>query len=326
LRCKAAASALALCALALAPATAAAEPPLTVPAARLRAALECHGRIGPRRPPPIIFAPGTGSDASQVWALGRGAFEALRRPVCAVAFPDHATADLQTSVQYLVHAIRAASRRAHRPVVVAGVSQGGLLARVALTYWPSLDRRVTDVVTAAAPHHGAPARAGGCGPRGCPPAIWQQVRGSHFLAALNNGRDETPGAPAWTTIRSATDEIVRPQTGPHPTSALRGAANILIQDVCPDRRTSHLATAVDSVTIAALADAIGHPGPARPARLPRDVCSHPYGIGLDAQRTAQFLAVAPVLVGQALASVPVVAREPPLRPWVRRGPQRSAGP
>lgn len=305
---------------ALAPAAAAAEPRLTVPGWRMADALICYGPVGDGAPQPILFAPGTGSDGSQAFLLGGGAFAAMRRTLCAVSFPRRATADLQDSVQYLVFAIRRLASRAKRPIAVAGISQGGLLIRMALTYWPSLRARVTDAVTAAATHHGAPGTAEtrtACLTAGCPPALWQQRRGSALLRALNKGRNETPGRTPYTTVRSATDEIVRPQTGPRPTSALEGAANILIQDVCPGRTTTHLGTVVDSVTIAALADAVTHPGPARISRLPADVCEHPYGTGLDEERTSAFLRYAPLL-GSRGTDLPVVRAEPSVRAWMKR--------
>jgi triacylglycerol lipase len=315
-------SALVLGALALAPVAVAVEPRSTVPRWRMAQALMCYGPVGKDAPEPILFAPGTGSDGSQVFLLAGGAFAAMRRTLCVVVFPRRTTADLQDSVQYLVFAIRRLSRLASRPIAVAGVSQGGLLIRMALTYWPSIRGRVTDAVTAAATHHGAPGTqesAVGCATVGCPPALWQQRHGSALLRTLNNGRDETPGPTAYSTVRSATDEIVRPQTGPRPTSALKGAANILIQDVCPGRATTHLGTAVDSVTIAALADAVAHRGPAKVSRFPADVCDHPYGTGLDEARTAQFLALAPELFAKGNDDVPVVRREPMVRAWVKRG-------
>lgn len=322
-------SVLAVCTLVLAPAVAAAEPRLTVPRWRMAEALMCYGPTGKGAPQPILFAPGTGSDGGQVFLLGGGAFAAMGRTLCAVSFPRRTTADLQVSVQYLVFAIRRLSRQADRPIAVAGISQGGLLIRTALTYWPSLRRRVTDAVTAAATHHGAPGTAettATCLSEGCPPALWQQRPGSAFLRAINDGRDETPGRTSYTTVRSATDEVVRPQTGPRPTSALEGAANILIQDVCRERETTHLGTAVDSVTIAALADAVTHPGPAEVSRFPVDVCDHPYGIGLDERRTSLFLTHAPQLF--ALGSdLPGVRAEPRVRSWMKRplSPRRGQG-
>jgi hypothetical protein len=162
------------------------------------------------------------------------------------------------------------------------------------------------------------ARACPAGRDGCPPAIWQQAANSRFLRSLNNGRDETPGRVAYTTVRSATDEVVQPQTGPAPTSALRGAVNLLIQDVCPGRATTHIGTAVDSVTIAALHDAVTHKGPARISRFPSDVCAHPYGTELDEQRTSAFLAIAAQLLAQGAGTVPVVRAEPPVSSWMRR--------
>src|SRR4051794_17176611 len=69
----------ALCALALAPAAASAEPRLTVPQSRMDGALTCYGPVGRAAPQPILFAPGTGSDASQVFLLGGGAFAAMGR-------------------------------------------------------------------------------------------------------------------------------------------------------------------------------------------------------------------------------------------------------
>jgi triacylglycerol lipase len=301
--------------------TPAKEPRLTVDRRDLVSALTCHGDVGTRGSAPILVVPGTGSDGSQIYALGKEAFDTIGRRLCTVSLPDRATADLQISVQYVVHAIRTLSRARKRRIAVAGISQGGLLARVALTYWPSLRRRVTDVVTAAATHRGAlrtPEGATKCLVEGCPPAIWQQPAGSRFLRALNNGRDETPGRVAYTTVRSATDEVVQPQTGPAPTSALRGASNILIQDVCPGRTTTHIGTAVDSVTIAALHDAVTHKGPARVSRFPADVCAHPYGTGLDEQRTSAFLAIAPELLAPGTSTVPVVRAEPPVRRWMKR--------
>jgi hypothetical protein len=238
-----------------------------------------------------------------------------------VSFPHRTTADLQVSVQYLVHAIRVVARRAGRPITVAGVSQGGLLARIALTYWPSLRPHVTDVVTAAATHHGslgAPDQAARCLQEGCPPAFWQQAARSRLLRALNGRGDETPGPTAYTTIRTATDEVLRPVA----TAKLRGAMNVLIQRVCPGRTTTHIGTAVDSVTFAVLDDAIRHRGPAKVSRLPDDVCTHPYATGLDEERTRLFLDIAGQVLGQGAGSgVPVVRAEPRLRSWMGRRPQ-----
>src|SRR5204863_7817624 len=197
---------------------------------------------------PIMIVTGTGASGAEAYAIGKPAFDAFGAPVCYVDFPHFTTADMQVSVQYLVNGLRVMSRRAGRQVAVVGISQGGLLPRIALTYWPSLRAKVSDVIAAAGTQHGTTIGKGACpGTVGCLPAQWQQLAGSRFLRALNAHRDETPGPTAWTTVRSATDEVVQPQTGPHPTSALKGATNVLIQDLCPGREVTHIGTALDSV-------------------------------------------------------------------------------
>ncbi len=297
------------------------EPRVSIPRAELKAAYHCHGEVAGSRNEPLMFVTGTGATGEEGYLIGKGAFEAAGHPVCDVDFPDYTTADIQVSVQYLVYAIRREYREGGRPIAIFGISQGGLLPRFALTYWPDLRRKVTDVLAAAGTQHGTTVHgpAGPCSASNpCPPAAWQQAAHSHLLTALNRQPFEAPGPTAWTTVRSATDEVVQPQTGRHPTSALRGASNILIQAVCPGRTTSHIGTAFDSVTFAAFLDAISHRGPARVSRLPGDVCSHPYAPGLDEATTGAFLSGAGSLIASQEASVPVVAHEPRLRPYVRR--------
>ena len=311
-----------LCA-AFAPATAAArEPALTVPQSKLAAAFHCHGDIDHASTVPIMLVTGTGATGEEAYLLSKPALDVYGHPVCDVDFPDFMTADIQVSVQYLVYGIREEVRRADRRVAIAGISQGGLLARIALTYWPSLRNKVSDAISIAGTQHGSTARPRDgrtcSGRKPCPPAVWQQIAGSNLLRALNRRGDETPGPTSWTTVRSSTDETVQPTTGRHPSSALRGATNILIQRVCPGRKVSHIGTGLDSVTLAAVVDAIDHPGPAKVSRLPADVCTHLYGPGYDEQQTGGADDGAGRLIeNRLLHQVPKVRAEPRLRAWLR---------
>ena len=309
--------AVALSLIAAAPAGAA-EPKLTVAGAKLGAALHCTEGIDDAARTPVMIVTGTGASGGEAYGIAKPALDLYGAPVCYVDFPNFTTADVQVSVQYLVHGLRVMSRRAGRRVAVFGISQGGLLPRIALTYWPSLRAEVSDVIAAAGTQHGTTAGRADC-TKGCVPAAWQQAAGSRFLRALNARRDETPGPTSWTTVRSATDEVVRPQTGAHPTSALKGATNVLIQDVCPGREVTHIGTALDSVTWAAAVDAIANPGPAKVSRLPADVCSHPFAPGLDESATRSILDAAGGLTSGRYDSQPKVRREPGLRPWARAG-------
>jgi hypothetical protein len=226
----------------------------------------------------VLLVTGTGASGEETYALGKGAFDVFGHPVCDVNFPHFETADIQVSVQYLVYAIRREHAQAGRQIALFAISQGGLLSRLALTYWPALRADVSDVVAAAPTMHGT--TLGLCSAEmPCVPADWQQLADSHLLRAIDAYAPRAPGPTAWTTVRSATDEVVQPQTGPHPGSALAGASNILIQRVCPGRKVPHIGTAVDSVSFAAFVDALAHPGPARVSRLPKDVCSRPYAPG-----------------------------------------------
>jgi triacylglycerol lipase len=186
---------------------------------------------------------------------------------------------------------------------------------------PDLRTKVADVLSAAGSLHGTtvPPFAGGkfcSAKRRCAPADWQQQAGSHLLTALDAKSAHAPAGPtAWTTVRSSTDEVVQPQTGKHPSSALPGATNILIQRVCAGRRVTHIGTAVDSVTFAAFIDAITHPGPVKVSRLPNKVCSHPYAPGLSEAGTIALLSAATTLTTTQINEQPTVTAEPKVRSY-----------
>jgi hypothetical protein len=302
---------------------AAAEPKLSEPAGKLRQALVCEGKLGPERPAPILFSTGTGSNGPEGLSVIEGALKRLGRPICYTSYPAFATGDIQIAAEYMVYAIRRVHRRAGQPIAIYGISQGALIPRGALTFWPSLRQKVADVVAVAGTQHGTSSldlASRLCGDeKGCVAAAWQQAAGSKFQRALNRpGRDETPGRTSWTTVRTLTDEVVTPQDGPDPTSALRGASNIVIQDVCPGRSTSHLLSYADSVAIAALRDAITHRGAARVSRLPATVCDTPYGPGIDAAALQLVGELGSSYLAQRMAGLPHLLSEPRVRRYARR--------
>jgi len=303
------------------------DPPLKTGAAKLNAALHCQATVRNASREPVLLIHGTGGGGKEEWVAPLDFLKSVSDagyPVCYVELPDKALTDIQISAEYVVNAIRRVRRIAGRPIALYGHSQGGLLARWALTYWPSLRSKVADAVSIAGTQHGTNGAAGAalldalCQPSaGCPPAFWQQKIGSNLERALNNGRDETPGPTAWTTVRTTGDDVVQPQTGAHPTSALRGASNVLIQSVCPGRATNHIKAAYDSVSFATLIDALRHDGAARPSRFSGAVCSRPYAPGLSAPVVDAFDAAAlPTIVARILA-YPPAKREPPLRGYAK---------
>jgi hypothetical protein len=302
-------------------------PRLSVPQADLDAAVKCPIDPTNAATTPVMFVTGTGSTGDQGYLIGQDAFKAYGHPVCYVNFPDFMTADIQISAQYLVNGLRREFAMARRKVAVIGISQGGLLPRFALTYWPDLRKKVSDVVAAAGTQHGTRLGQGSCSASTpCAPADWQQIAGSRLLRALNSQPDETPGNVSYTTVRSLTDETVQPQGGKHPTSALDGASNISIQGVCPGRTTSHIGTILDSVTFAAFVDAVAHAGKekrgaARVSRFPSNVCGHPYATGLNEAQTTLFLNAAGGIIDGNQSMVPKVPAEPRVRKVFKRVPR-----
>jgi triacylglycerol lipase len=303
------------------------EPRIEVPGAKLRQSLHCQPSVQSAKRTPILLVSGTGVDGSEAWpASVQYALSAGRRATCYVNFPQHMTADIQISVQYLVHAIRVMAKRADRRIAIYGVSQGGLLPRWALTYWPSLRRLVSDVVAVAGTQHGTTVfgnALSSCG-SSCrlTAAAWQQAAGAKLQDALARYPDETPGRTSWTTVRSLDDEVVQPTSGPRPTSALRGASNLVIQGVCPGRAENHIGTAADSVSYAALIDAVRHRGPASAQRFAPDVCSRQFAPGLDEQLIrAGIDALIPVAFARTISGADggkLLSAEPPVRTYARR--------
>ena len=168
--------------------------------------------------------------------------------------------------------------------------------------------------------------------RRCAPSIWQQQTGSHFLAALNSVSETFPGI-AYTDIYTNTDEVVVPNLGPAPSSALHGGggaiANVAIQSVCPADLTEHLGIGIYDNTAYALAiDAITHPGPADPSRVGSSTCLDPLMPGVDPITFPADFARTLAVVASSLATYPRASSEPKLacytttagcRPLARRG-------
>ena len=116
----------ALVALALPASAVAAEPALTVPQATLDAAIHCHGpALQGTKLTPIMLVTGTGASGEDAYAIGKDAFDLYGHPVCDVNFPYNTTANIQTSVQYLVNGIRYEYAQSGRKLAVFGISQGG---------------------------------------------------------------------------------------------------------------------------------------------------------------------------------------------------------
>jgi triacylglycerol lipase len=230
-------------------------------------------------------------------------------PVCTVALPHRAELDLQVSVEYVVHAVRAAHSRSGRRIAVIGHSQGGVLIPWALRFWPDLAGMVDDAIALSGPQGGTDLGNVLCLAGRCPDVAWQMRTGSAWTTALT--AEPLPAAVSFSSIGSRTDQVVFP--APHATR-FPGAANVLAQDICPLRPIGHLGMLSDAAVHALVMDAITHPGPVQPERVSRTVCALVDYPGLDAVGRARLLDTG-TAIAEAFATLPYTTAEPPLRDY-----------
>lgn len=248
-------------------------------------------------------------------------FTAANRPWCAVTLPHHAMSDAQVSAEYVVHAIRALHARAHRRISIVGYSQGGMLPRWALKFWPDTRPMVDDLVSLDASNHGTIDAYAACAIGGCAPSLWHQQSGSAFLRRLNASRETYAGI-SYSQIYSLTDEVVVPNAGPRASSSLRtgsGAiANVAVQSVCAIHVAGHLTMGtVDPVGYALVIDALTHSGTARASRISRRVCLRATMPGVSLASATLNLARVGATAAAQVVTYPHVRREPALAPYAR---------
>ncbi|MFN2617691.1 MAG: esterase/lipase family protein [Thermoleophilaceae bacterium] len=295
-------------------------PSLTVPAAKLRAALRCSSGVSNASRNPILMVPGTSLDpkSNYSWNYER-AFRAKGWPYCTVKLPFHTQGDIQVAGEYIVYALRTMHARAGRRVDILGFSQGGMLPRWAFRWWPDTRRLVGDHVALDPSNHGTVFANAFCQGT-CSPAGWQQRAGAVFIAALNS-RAETFRGIDYTVIFSRHDEVVVPNTDDNGSSALHTGsgriANILVQDICPNDSSEHLAMgSYDAVGYALAVDAFTHSGTASQARIPATVCAQPFHEGVNGSTFAADYAAYVQAIGDAQSDTPKPAAEPALRCYV----------
>jgi hypothetical protein len=302
-------------------------PPLDVPVADLAASLVCTSNITATSREPVLLVAGTAlTPASNYsWNYER-AFSALRLPYCAVTVPDHEMSDIQAAGEYIVYALRTMHQMSGRKVDVLGFSQGGMVPRWALRFWPDTRPLVDDLVAIDPSNHGTLDANGVC-TLSCAPAIWQQQTDSHFLAALNSGGETFAGI-SYTVIYSHVDEVVVPNFDASGSSSLHtgaGAiANIAAQQICPADVSEHLAMgSYDPVAYALTLDAFTRPGPAKASRIPSSVCTTLFQPGVDPLTfPADYVSYAGGAV-TVVATHPHTAAEPALARYVWANPPPS---
>jgi hypothetical protein len=295
-------------------------PRLSVPAAQLEAALSCNGSLRGLSRDPILLAPGTtmNPEVNFAWNYER-AFDRLGWRWCAVTLPYDATGDIQVAGEYVVHALRTMSKQSGRDVDVIGWSQGGMVPRWALRFWPDTRKLVDDLIGLSPSNHGTLVADVAC-QGDCNPSFHQQASRSRFLQALNSG-EETFAGIDYTVAYTSADEVVVPNAGAAPSSALRtgrgNIANIALQEVCPANVADHFAIgSYDAVGYAIAVDALRNDGPAVGSRIPRTDCAQPYQPGVDPGTFLRDYTAMVAYAGNSEGNAAQVPDEPPLAPYV----------
>lgn len=188
---------------------------------------------GQRSPVPVLLVHGYAGGPSQMKPLADQLTRAGRR-VVVVPLPGRGTGDIRLSA----FAVALAARDLRVPLVdVVGFSLGGVAAR----QWLLLDDptvRIRHLVMLATPNAGValPNDSGRPEQERCEPtnACGQLRPGSPLLRELADSR-LAAGRPAWLTVASESDKLVRPPAG----VALPGARNLVLQKVCPGAQVDH---------------------------------------------------------------------------------------
>ncbi|SDS84706.1 alpha/beta hydrolase fold [Nocardioides scoriae] len=287
-------------------------PHLAATATELDDALDCPQHEAGKAP--VLLVHGTSTTPDISWSEGlRPLLSRDGYTVCTVRLPANAVGDINIASHFVVASIRAMVDRYHRPVNLVGHSQGGMLLRWVLKWWPDTRSLVGDVIGLAPSNHGAPLADALC-VAACPAGIWQQRPGSQFLSALNAG-DETPGRVDYSVFYSTTDTTVNA-----PSPVIRGDSddtNIAVQSICPGRDVSHTQMQYDAIAVALVRDALTHVGPARPARISRVLCAQKYSAGIDEQEADRQQRRGAAYSAVAIAGAKQITSEPPLAAFAK---------
>jgi triacylglycerol esterase/lipase EstA (alpha/beta hydrolase family) len=298
-----------------------ADPALSVPEAQLKAALSCPAGLGAGGREPVLLVPGTSLNPQAEYSWNwEPALAKLGWPYCTVELPGNAMEDIQTAGEYVVYAIRTMHQLSGRKVQILGHSQGGMVPRWALRFWPSTRAMVDDVVGLAPSNHGTQDSEYCSTATPCPPAFWQQRSSAAFIRALNS-RAETFAGVAYTNVYTHADEVVVPNGDNSGSSSLHGSdgqiTNVALQDICPADLSEHLAIGTyDPVAYALAIDALSNPGPAKPSRLDPSTCSQALMPGVDPSTFASDYLGELTFLGGVIASSPTTPAEPPLACYV----------
>ncbi|KAI9893689.1 MAG: hypothetical protein M1814_005905 [Vezdaea aestivalis] len=305
------------------------DPPYSIPESQLRAAIYIPpGYTGSKQT--VILIPGTAVPAGITYAnnfaklLSAGP---VGDPVW-VNIPGNSLDDVQLNAEYVAYAINYMSSLSGGKVAAVTWSQGSLDVQWALKYFSSTRSALSDFIAISPDFHGTLASdltlcTSPLLP--CSAAARQQGYSSSFISTLRANGGSQAYVPT-TTIYSATDIIVLPQSGTSasgylPSSPLAPASNTELQSACPGKPAggyyTHEGVLFHPLAWALAVDALTHDGPGQVGRLDLGrLCGELVAEGLDVEDVLATESVLVVAAVNALTSRPVWA-EPGIRAYAR---------
>lgn len=226
----------------------------------LASALSCSQGMDGALRAPVLLVHGTSLTPEENWSASyQPALSSLGIPWCTVAPPDRGTGDVQRNAEYVVDAIREMYRRSRRRIAIIGASQGGMLPRWALRFWPDTRALVDDLVGLAPSNHGTTQGRLSCR-RACFPAHRQQMDISNFVAALNSFQETFWGV-SYTNVYTRFDEVVKPPSSSELHTGDGLITDVAVQEICSLDTADHITLALANAAGFALAmDALSNAG------------------------------------------------------------------
>jgi pimeloyl-ACP methyl ester carboxylesterase len=291
---------------------------------KLRSAIYFPFTITHGKTRPVLFVPGTGTEACENFAPNIGKLVAgstLADPVY-VNVPGNMLNDEQTNAEYVAYAINYVSAiTGNQQVSVVTWSAGGAITQWALKYWPSVRQHVRSFVAISPDFHGTVEAPLICPPGvQCPPAIFQQFYTAKWIATLRAGGGSSALVPT-TVIHNVFDEVVEPQADPTASADLPGAANVQIQDFCPvgtlagGPNPGHENALYNPVAVANVLDALKHGGKADPKRAGPYNCTQLMADGLTLSDVFASEFLIPLAGFNIVADPKKVNGEPPIKTY-----------